>query len=67
MKLPPVLTSVDIAKLLGWSTPRARRWLLNTGAGQKRAGRVVTTPTALAAHFPEVLAVLARDVVGDED
>lgn len=49
----PVLTTDQVGRALGWSTRRARRWLLNTGAGEKRAGRVITTPGKLVAHFPE--------------
>jgi hypothetical protein len=51
--LPKLLFSTDIAKHLGWTTQRARRWLVSTGAGVRRGGRVCTTPAKLAAHFPE--------------
>lgn len=60
--VPKLLFSDDIARHLGWTTQRARRWLISTGAGAKRGGRVCTTPAKLAAHFPEVFdAVLARE------
>lgn len=51
--VPPILTSAQVGRALGWETRRARRWLLNTGAGEKRAGRVITTPGKLVEHFPE--------------
>ncbi len=53
--LPRLIGSDHVARALGWDTRRARRWLLKTGAGEKRAGRVVTTLPKLVAHFPEAL------------
>ena len=54
----------DIAKLLGWATKRAKRWLKNSGAGFKRgkgpSAHWYTTPERLQAEFPELLDVLAR-------
>jgi hypothetical protein len=61
VKLPAMFTAAEIAKLLGWETQRARRWLLRSGAGVKRSGRVICTPTSLAAHFPEILEAIARE------
>jgi hypothetical protein len=59
---PKLLFAADIARYLGWTTERARRWLISTGAGSKRGGRYCTTPGKLAAHFPEVFdAVLERE------
>lgn len=49
---------IDAAKVgavLGWPTRRARRWLMRSGAGVKRAGRWQTTPTLLGREFPEVV------------
>lgn len=42
-----IMGTAEVAKLLGWPTQRARRWLLRVGAGDMRAGRVVTTPGRL--------------------
>lgn len=63
-----ILTTRDIADLLGWSTQRARRWLLRTGAASKRTGlhgrrggRYVTTWARLRASFPEVVRALERE------
>lgn len=58
--LPALLLAADIAKLLGWPTWRARRWLVSSGAGSKRCGRWVTTLGKLGEHFPEVLALIAE-------
>jgi hypothetical protein len=37
-----VLLAADVARILGWETRRARRWLIASGAGVKRAGRWCT-------------------------
>lgn len=54
----------DIARLLGWRTQRAKRWLKTSGAGFKRgrgaSAHWYTTPERLQAEFPELLDVLAR-------
>jgi DNA integrity scanning protein DisA with diadenylate cyclase activity len=49
-----VIEMAEVAKLVGWSTRRARRRLLATGAVEKRGGRFVTTLDRLRCHFPEV-------------
>lgn len=60
--LPTLIFTADVARYLGWSTTRARRWLLSTGAGVKRGNRVCTTPARLAAHWPEIFsAVVERE------
>lgn len=51
----------DIAAVLDtpddpWSTERARRWMVKSGAGVKRCGRIVTTRERLLQHWPEALA-----------
>ena len=50
---PRIYTTAEVAEILGWDVRRTRRWLLRTGAGKKRGGRVVTTLGLLAEHFPE--------------
>jgi hypothetical protein len=63
----------DIALLLDtpqdrWTTRRARRWLLSSGAGEWRGGRVVTNRQRLRAHFPEVLdRILVLEAHDDDD
>jgi hypothetical protein len=52
------MTAADVAKILGWETRRARRWLQSTGAGVRRGGRWVTTRGRLLDHFPELLDAL---------
>lgn len=59
---PKLIDAATIAKILGWQTQRARRWLIKTGAGEKRAGRVVTTAQKLIAHFPEAFQEVMADV-----
>lgn len=58
---PKLLFTDDIARHLGWTTRRARRWLISTGTGAKRGGRYCTTPAKLAAHFPEIYDVVLKD------
>lgn len=47
-----------IAKVLGWRTQRAKRWLIREGAGVKIGGLWYTTRDRLRASFPEVLTAL---------
>ena len=49
-----IITTRQVADALGWPSQRARRWLVKTGAGVKRGGRIITTPSRLAENFPEV-------------
>ncbi len=65
---PPInriLCAADIAKIFGWQTQRARRWLKATGAGAKRGNRYVTTLAVLLAHFPEAAAAVLES--GDDE
>ncbi len=55
------ITTAQIAEILDspddpWSTRRARKWLLRTGAYVRHAkrGHIKTTPELLRAHWPEV-------------
>lgn len=57
-----ILTVGDVARKLGWDAQRARRWLQRSGAGVKRNGRIITTPTLLANHFPELLNEIQFDI-----
>ena len=64
------MTSVDriyisvaqVARLLGWRTQRAKRWLRREGAAVKIGDRWYTTRDRLRASFPEVL-----DAIPDEN
>ena len=58
--MPKLLTTADVARVMGWTTRRAWRWLIKTGAGERRGGRIVTTRAKLVAHFPEVYHELAN-------
>lgn len=62
-----ILTTSDVAGVLGWDTQRARRWLQRTEAGTKRGGRVITTRDRLASHFPEAFHEVALDFEDDLD
>lgn len=63
---PVYIEAARVARLLGWDTRRARRWLVRSGAGVKRAGRWVTTPQLLGQAFPEVLERML-DVFAERD
>ncbi len=52
--LPKVVFVADIAKRIGWSTERTRRWLKSLGALEKRGRKFVTTKTKLRSVFPEM-------------
>lgn len=65
--ISPIITTDQVGRALGWSTKRARRWLLTTGAGERRAGRVITTPTKLVEHFPEAWHELSLGAFGDRE
>lgn len=62
-----LLSSVDVAGLLGWKTKRARRWLQRQEIGIKIGSRWFTTPTKLREAFPEVYAEIIPDLTGDDD
>ena len=49
-----VLSTVDVANLLGWRVERARRWLQREGVGFQMGERWFTTPTKIRAAFPDV-------------
>lgn len=68
-KLPAVLTIRDVANLMGegWSTERARDWLLKVGALEKRGGRWITTPERLSAVFPEVYQRIVDEITERDD
>lgn len=59
--------STDVAQIMGWNTQRARRWLLRTGAGEKRAGRVVTTLGKIQKHWPEIFSSAAGMAWGQRE
>lgn len=54
----------DIARIMGWTTHRAKRWLKRTGAGFKLGHgtgvRWYTTVDRLRSEFPELLDMLVR-------
>jgi hypothetical protein len=62
-----ILFAADIAKLLGWPTWRAKRWMKSTGCGRKRGKLWITTPELLRAHFPEAAAELDVASLADSD
>lgn len=55
------LSVADIAKVLGWRTARARRWLLRSGAAVRIGGLWYTTPERLRSEFPELLDAVCRN------
>lgn len=55
------LSVADIAKVLGWRTERARRWLLRSGAAIRIGGFWYTTPERLRSEFPELLDAVCRN------
>jgi hypothetical protein len=60
----PVLTTGELARALGWSVRRTRRWLCRAGATHRVGGRYVTTREALIAAFPgayEAVGAIADD------
>ncbi len=61
-----ILGAADVAKVLGWETRRARRWLCKSGAGRKVGGRHVATPASLLKHFPEAFEAMADFAAQDE-
>jgi hypothetical protein len=58
-----LLSSAEVAKLLGWRTKRARKWLQREGLGVKIGSRWFTTPTKLREAFPEVYEELVPDLI----
>lgn len=64
LKLPEVITAPEIARALGWTTQRARRWLKRSGAGRKSGAYSrapwITTPERLRECFPEAWSAVAR-------
>lgn len=54
------LTTTDVAEILGYTTNGARLWLKRNNAGRLVGGRWITTPSRLAAAFPEAMQELAR-------
>ena len=61
-----ILFAADLAKILGWNTRRANRWMQSTGSGSKRGSRWITSAEILRKYFPEAYreVVLSMD---DED
>jgi hypothetical protein len=54
------LTTAEVAEILGYTTTGARMWLKRHNAAWKEGGRWVTSPSRLAAAFPEAFQELAR-------
>lgn len=61
-----LLSSVDVAELLGWTRVRAQRWMEREEVGFKIGSRWYTTPTKLRDAFPEVYAELVPELVEDK-
>jgi len=58
-----LLSSADVAKLLGWRTKRVRKWLQREQIGVKIGSRWFTTPTKLREAFPEVDEELVPELI----
>lgn len=54
------LSASQIAKVLGWETRRARRWLRKEGAAIRIGRTYYTTPARLRAAFPDLADVMTR-------
>jgi hypothetical protein len=54
------LTTAEVADILGYTQRAARRWLIRHDAGVKVGGRWFTTPSRLAAAFPDAFQRFAR-------
>lgn len=50
----------EVAAMLGMTVSGARKWLRRNGGARKVGGRWKTTPSRLAAAFPEEFQALAR-------
>lgn len=55
------LTTADVAEILGYTKRGARGWLIRHDAGVKIGGRWFTTPSRLAAAFPDAFQRFARN------
>jgi hypothetical protein len=54
-KVPVLLYTGDVARLLGWRSERAHDWMIKNGVAAKAPnGRYYTTPTKLIEAFPDV-------------
>jgi hypothetical protein len=58
----PLLSSADLAALLGWSVERTRDWMIREAVGFRMGARYYTTPTRLRDAFPDVYSELFGDV-----
>jgi hypothetical protein len=65
MTVRRLLSAADVARLLGWRTERARRWIVREGCGTRRRGRWYTTPTMLRESFPELYTELMPDLLSE--
>lgn len=54
------LTTAQVAEILGYTTNGARLWLIRNNAAEKRGRHWITTPSRLAAAFPEAFQAMAR-------
>ena len=57
-----VIFAADLAKILGWPTRRANRWMQSMGFGVKWGNRWITTPEMLRAHFPELWQIVMLEL-----
>lgn len=62
-----LLSTADMARLLGWTTERMRRWLLRENCAFRRRGYWYTTPNMLREAFPELYTELLPDLIDDEN
>lgn len=58
-----LLSSAEVARLLGWRTKRARKWLQREAIGVKIGSRWFVTPTKLREAFPEVYEELMPELI----
>jgi phage antirepressor YoqD-like protein len=61
-KLPVYIEIYQVAKVLGWTHYKARRWLRAANALVMRGDTMVTTPDKLRESFPEVWSELLGEI-----
>lgn len=54
-----LMSTVDVAAMLGWSTERAHDWMIREKIAFKMGRRYYTTPTKLREAFPDIYEELA--------
>ena len=67
IELPKVIFVNDVAKAIGWSTQRTRRWLKSLGAVEKRGNKWVTTKTRLKLALPEAYEAMEEELAEENE